>query len=120
MILNASETESWLRGDEVPFATTEQSATDMLAIIDKATREVEGGHFMDVDGESLAWQLCSPAGDPVYIGNHGRGPEALQMYCMSCLHALPKITWPLWPVRPIAARRLDTPAEQPTPASGLW
>ncbi|TRM69682.1 hypothetical protein BD626DRAFT_544328 [Schizophyllum amplum] len=57
MILNASETESWLRGDEVPFATTEQSATDMLAIIDKATREVEGGHFMDVDGESLAWQL---------------------------------------------------------------
>ncbi|TRM66700.1 NAD(P)-binding protein [Schizophyllum amplum] len=54
MIRTALKTEKWMQGS-TPFATPKQSATDILSIIDKATRESVGGRFMDVGGETLPW-----------------------------------------------------------------
>ncbi|KII86986.1 hypothetical protein PLICRDRAFT_43688 [Plicaturopsis crispa FD-325 SS-3] len=38
-----------------PSISPEESATDVLAVVDKATREETGGTFLDQDGSALPW-----------------------------------------------------------------
>ncbi|TRM70530.1 hypothetical protein BD626DRAFT_30124 [Schizophyllum amplum] len=53
MMLDAQKTQDWLK--DYPLTSVEESTKNMMAIIDKATREGEGGQFLDASGEKIAW-----------------------------------------------------------------